>query len=136
MRTPPSAAALPLFALRAQVVFSYHRLQSVFIQIQVRHQLLQRRVFFAQRLHFLRFTRVHVTVLRLPGVDRLLADAVTSSDLVSTSASLYDGEVILFGWTDQFYFEINAIRRMSETDDRQKAMSACTIGTQPVIPAV
>ena len=48
----------------------------------------------------------------------------------------YDDEVILIGWTDQFYFEINAIRRMSETDDRQKARSACTIGTHPVIPAV
>jgi hypothetical protein len=42
----------------------------------------------------------------------------------------------IFGWIDQFYFEINAIRRMSETDDRQKAMTACSIGTQPVIPAV
>ena len=26
--------------------------------------------------------------------------------------------------------------RMSETDDRQKARTVCTIGTQPVIPAV
>ncbi len=27
-------------------------------------------------------------------------------------------------------------RQVSETDDRQKAMTVCSIGTQPVIPAV
>ena len=30
----------------------------------------------------------------------------------------------------------NAIGRMSETDDGQKARNACNIGTQPVRPAV
>ena len=37
---------------------------------------------------------------------------------------------------DEAEKHINAIGRMSETDDAQKAMNACNIGTQPVRPAV
>jgi hypothetical protein len=36
----------------------------------------------------------------------------------------------------RFQKEENAIGRMSETDDGQKARNACNIGTQPVRPTV
>ena len=41
-------------------------------QTQIRHQLPQLRVFVTQLLHLLRLAHVHATVLRLPGVDRVL----------------------------------------------------------------
>jgi hypothetical protein len=37
-------------------------------------------------------------------------------------------------WGQQTNNKENAIGRMSETDDGQKARNACTIGTQPVRP--
>ena len=50
----------------------------------------------------------------------------TTSALMTTS--LRDESVLLL--------DRNAIGRMSETDDGQKARNACNIGTQPVRPKV
>ena len=49
-----------------------------------------------------------------------------------------ESQALLAEWTKPrgLLTKPSAIRRMSETDDRQKARTACTIGTQPVIPAV
>jgi hypothetical protein len=38
--------------------------------------------------------------------------------------------------TSESKFQIPAIETIVETDDRQKARIACTIGTQPFMPAV
>jgi hypothetical protein len=43
---------------------------------------------------------------------------------------------ILFQWRSPISKKENAIGRMSETDDGQKARNACNIGTQPVRPKV
>ena len=50
--TPPASAALLSSALRAEGVFSDHRLQHVFLQTQLAVQLLQPCVLLAQMLYF------------------------------------------------------------------------------------
>ena len=61
-----------IFGLRAPAVFSDHRLQRFFVQTQIRNQLSQLRVLVTQLLSFLRLAYVHSTVLRFPGVERVL----------------------------------------------------------------
>src|SRR6185312_17211929 len=55
-------AALPLSSLRAQGVFSNHRLQHVLVQTQVGHQLLQSRILFAELIDLLCLANVHASV--------------------------------------------------------------------------
>jgi hypothetical protein len=69
--TPPASASPLPFVLRAQGVFSDHRLQHILVQTQIRYQLLQPRVLIAQMLDLFRFAHIHVAVLRLPGIDRV-----------------------------------------------------------------
>ena len=56
--------------------FSDHRLQHVLVQTQIGNQLLQPRVLIAQVLDLFGFVHFHAALLRLPGIDGLLADAL------------------------------------------------------------
>src|SRR5204862_7787848 len=80
--TLPSAAALPLVSLRAQGVFSHHRLQHVLVQAEIGDQLLQPPVLLAQLLHLLRLAHFHAAVLRLPGVDGVLGHALLARHIL------------------------------------------------------
>src|SRR5208337_4581133 len=72
LRTSSAANPRPPAGLRAPSVFCDQRLQHLFVQAQIDHQLLQLRVLIPQLLRFLRLAHVHPAVLRLPGVDRVL----------------------------------------------------------------
>src|ERR1700719_2716965 len=75
LRTCSAASPRPPAGLRAPSVFCNHRLQHLFVQTQIHHQLLESRVLVAQLLCLLRLTHIHAAVLRFPGVDRMLRHA-------------------------------------------------------------
>src|SRR5215469_7202961 len=79
-RAPHHAARL-----QAPAVFSDHRCQRFFIEAQVSHQLFQPAVLVFERTQALRIADFHAAVLRLPVVQRLIADAHLSRDLLRAS---------------------------------------------------
>ena len=72
----------------AQGVFSYHRLQHVLVQAQVRNQLLQPGVLIAQVLDLFGLAHIHAPVLRLPGIDRVLAHALLPRNILGCAPRL------------------------------------------------
>src|SRR5450755_249281 len=70
-RRSHAASPRPPAGLRAPPVFCDHRLQHLFVQTQIHHQLFQAGVLVPQLLRLLRLAHVHPAVLRLPGIDRV-----------------------------------------------------------------
>src|SRR4030095_15679967 len=79
------AAALPPprrgASVKASVLSLDDRLERLDIEFLLCHQLLQPAVLFLESLHALYFTDAQATVLRLPAVARLLADAMLPAHL-------------------------------------------------------
>src|SRR5580698_3121591 len=69
--------------------FSNHRLQHVFVEAEVGDQSLQPRILFAELLDLLRLAHVQTSVLRLPGVDRVLGHTVLASQILHRSPRLH-----------------------------------------------
>src|SRR3974377_2418485 len=84
-----AASPRPPAGLRAPPVFSEQRLQHVFVQAQICHQLPQPRVLFAQLFRFLRLAHAHPAVLRLPGIDGVLRYAHLSRYVFCLAARLH-----------------------------------------------
>jgi len=72
LHSPIAANLHPTADLRAPPVFCNDRLQHLFVQTQIHHQLFQFRVLIPQRLRFLRLAHRHPAILRFPGIERVL----------------------------------------------------------------
>ena len=87
--------------------FCDDRLQGFFVQAQIGDQLAQPRVLIPQSFGLLRLAHVHAAVLRLPGVDRVCADAYLPRHILGLATCLH-----LLDRPDHLRFRVLAPRHL------------------------